>query len=42
MSINNKQGWKLSVNMTKKHNNPKLFVVLVNMHDQKSTKYVKD
>jgi len=26
----------------KKHNNPKLFVVLVNMHDQKSTKYVKD
>lgn len=42
MSINNKQGWKLGVNMAKKHNNPKLFVVLVNMHDQKSTKYVKD
>ena len=31
MSINNKQGWKLGANMTKKHNNPKLFVVLVNI-----------
>ena len=39
MSIDNKQGWKLGVNMTKKHNNPKLFVVLVNMHNQKPNDY---
>ncbi len=39
MSINNKQGWKLGVNMAKKHNNPKLFVVLVNMHDEKPNDY---
>ena len=39
MSINNKQGWKLSVNMTKKKNNPKLFIVLVNMHDEKPNEY---
>ncbi len=39
MFINNKQGWKLGVNMTKKHSNPKLFVVLVNMHEQKPNDY---
>ena len=39
MSISNKQGWKLGVNMAEKHNNPKLFVVLVNMHDEKPNDY---
>jgi len=39
MSITNKQGWKLGVNMTKKRNNPKLFVVLVNMHNDKPNDY---
>ncbi len=39
MSINNKQVWRLGVNMAKKHNNPKLFVVLVNMHDEKPNDY---
>ena len=41
MSINNKQVWKLGVNMTKKHNNPRLFVVLVNMHDEKPNDYYR-
>ena len=39
MSITNKQGWKLSINMTEKCHNPKLFVVLVNMHDDKPNDY---
>ena len=39
MSIGNKQGWKLGKNMTKKRNNPKLFVVLVNMHEEKPNDY---
>ena len=39
MSINNKQGWKLGVNMTKKHSNPKQCVVFVNMHDQTPNDY---
>ena len=39
MGITNKQGWKLSVNMSQKRNNPKLFVVLVNMRDDKPNEY---
>ena len=39
MSTTNKQGWKLGVDMTKKRKNPKLFVVLVNMHDDKPNDY---
>lgn len=39
MSITNKQGWKIGINMTEKCNNPKLFVVLVNMHDDKPNDY---
>jgi len=39
MSITNKQGWKLGINMAEKCNNPKLFVVLVNMHDDKPNDY---
>ena len=39
MGITNKQGWKLSVNMSQKRNNPKLFVVLVNMRDKKPNDY---
>ena len=39
MSITNKQGWKLGVNITEKRNNTKLFVVLVNMHDEKPNDY---
>ena len=39
MATTNKQGWKLGVNMTKKRNNPRLFLVLVNMHDDKPNDY---
>ena len=39
MSTTNKQGWKLGVDITKKKNNPKLFVVLVNMHNEKRNDY---
>jgi len=39
MGITNKQGWKLGVNMGQKRNNPKLFVVLVNMHDEEPNHY---
>jgi hypothetical protein len=31
MSLNNKQGWKLGLDICQKRNNPDLFVVLVNM-----------
>jgi len=39
MATTNKQGWKLGVNMTLKRNNSKLFVVLVNMHEDKPNDY---
>ena len=39
MATTNKQGWKLSVNMTQKRNNSKLYVVLVNMHENKPNDY---
>ena len=39
MSITNKQGWKLGVDIAQKRNNPKMFVVLVNMHDEKPNDY---
>jgi hypothetical protein len=31
MSLHNKQGWKLGLDICQKRNNPDLFVVLVNM-----------
>jgi len=39
MGTTNKQGWKFGINMTKKRNNQKLFVVLVNMHEDKPNDY---
>ena len=39
MSTTNKQGWKLGVDITMKKNNPKLFIVLVNMHNDKPNDY---
>ena len=39
MSITNKQGWKFGMSMAEKRNNPNLFVVLVNMHEDKPNDY---
>ena len=39
MSTTNKQGWKLGVDIKRKKNNPKLFVVLVNMHNKERNDY---
>ena len=39
MATTNNQGWKLGVNMSINRNNPKLFVVLVNMHEDKPNDY---
>ena len=39
MSVHNKQGWKLSMSITKKQNNPNLFVILVNMLSNGTNEY---
>ena len=39
MSILNKQGWKLGLGITIKQNNPNLFIVLVNMHENGRNDY---
>jgi hypothetical protein len=39
MGIENKQGWKLSMDLTKNKGNPELYVVLVNMKGDESNDY---
>jgi hypothetical protein len=39
MGTTNKQGWKLGLDITKKQRNPRLYVVLVNMHNDKPNDY---